>query len=64
MIKTIGVHDSYRENFTLLVVITEETKVGGVTIVESSGLALTERDQVELQYTMGEVDVSASLQDS
>ena len=37
MIKTIGVHDSYRENFTLLVVITEETKVGGVTIVERIG---------------------------
>ena len=42
---------------------------GGVTIVESLGLATAEichggSDQVKLQYTMGDVDMSARLQDS
>ena len=46
----MGEQDSYRETFALRVGNTQLTKVGG-------------RGQVKMQYTMGEVNMSASLQD-
>ena len=53
----MGEKDSYRETFAWWVVYTKVTKVRG-----SDHFRIGRRGQDKLQYTMGEVDMSARLQ--
>ena len=57
----MGVHDSYMETFTWCVVTTKEMKVRGSDHRGKFRFGHGWRDQVHLQYTMGEVDMSSSM---
>ena len=64
--ETMGVHNCYKETFTLWAVTTKETKVRGSDhlgefLTSQGKVSHGGRDQVHLQYTMGEVDMSARL---
>ena len=59
--ETMGERYSYRETFALWVVNTQVTKISGSD--HCGEFRIGGRGQVKLQYTMGEVDPSARLQD-